>query len=55
MEVTNKVTGVRISVSEDAARRLGPEWEEKRAPASRAPRKKAEKKSPDDERATDSK
>lgn len=52
MEVTNKVTGVRISVSEDAARRLGPEWEEKRAPASRTPRKKAEK-SPDDERATD--
>ena len=52
MEVTNKVTGVRISVSEDAARRLGPEWEEKRAPASRAPRKKAEK-SPDDEHETD--
>lgn len=40
MEVTNKVTGVRISVSEDAARRLGPEWEQV-APPREQPAKKA--------------
>lgn len=50
MRLVNKVTGVRISVSEDAARRLGSEWERvappREAPAKKAaPRRRATKKS----------
>ena len=49
MEVTNKVTGVTISLDESAAGRLGPEWEPvKPAPAKKSPAKKdAAKPAPD--------
>lgn len=42
MEVTNKVTGVTISVDEKAAGRLGPEWQ----PVRPEPVKKAAEKRP---------
>ena len=47
MEVTNKVTGVTISVDEKAAGRLGPEWKAAEPPARKAaPRKRKTKLDP---------
>ena len=50
MRVRNRKTGVVMSVSDDAAKRLGPEWSESRPPPEKkAPAKKAAAKKPDDE------
>ena len=44
MRVVNSTSGVVVHVSEDRAKRLGPEWQQpaaKKAPAKKAPAKKA--------------
>lgn len=48
MEVTNKATGVTISLDEKAAGRLGPEWEAAKSSPTRksAPRKRKTKPAP---------
>ena len=48
MKVTNKVTGVTISLDEKAAGRLGPEWEAAKSSPTRkpAPRKRTTKPDP---------